>query len=128
MNTLKTFLHHGRIALRLLTIAVAIGTLSCSNHSESKADSKKSSPSVSFRKISGGVINSADSKPLGGLIITYTDPVKNKSVGTLTDGEGKFVLDSVPDIVKKITVVNVALNKSKEVEISQEDNIVVKMD
>ena len=67
-------------------------------------------------------------KPISGSIITFNNPLKNRPVGTITDSEGKFVLDSIPPSVKKITVVNVLANKSKEVELNEEENLVIKMD
>jgi hypothetical protein len=67
-------------------------------------------------------------KPIVGSIISFDNPIKNKPIGTITDSEGKFVLDSIPSSIKKITVVNVSGNKSKEVELNEEDNILIKMD
>ena len=67
-------------------------------------------------------------KPIGGAFITFINPVTNKNVGTVAISEGKFVLDSIPGSVTKITVINVSINKSKEVTLNEEENIVIKMD
>jgi hypothetical protein len=105
---------------------------SCTN--SGKTDSQhistltKNNSTIKYRRISGIVVNTNDSKPMAGLIISFNNPLKNKSVGTLTDGEGKFLLDSIPDVVKKITVVDVSKNKSKEVELNEKDDILIKME
>jgi hypothetical protein len=112
----------------LVSIVVSFGLISCNTGSQHHSESNNDKSIIKYRRISGKVVNAADMKPIGGSIITFNNPLKNKPVGTLTDSEGKFVLDSIPSSVKKITVVNVSGNKSKEVELNEEENIVIKMD
>jgi hypothetical protein len=105
---------------------------SCTNRgnsgSQHRSELTNDKSTIKYRRISGSVVNAKDMKPMGGLIISFNNPLKNKTVGTLTNGEGKFLLDSIPDVVKKITVVDVSKNKSTEVELNEKDDILIKMD
>jgi hypothetical protein len=112
----------------LVNIVISLGLISCNSGSQHHSESNNDKSIIKYRRITGKVVNAGDMKPIGGSIITFNNPIKNKPVGTLTDSEGKFLLDSIPDVVKKITVVNVSKNKSKEVELTEEDNILIKMD
>jgi hypothetical protein len=112
----------------LVIIVISFGLISCNSGSQHHSESNNDKSIIKYRRITGKVVNAADMKPIGGSIITFNNPIKNIPVATLTDTEGKFVLDSIPSSVKKITVVNVSGNKSKEVELSEEENIVIKMD
>jgi hypothetical protein len=112
----------------LLSLILTSCMISCNSGSQNRSESTKDKSIIKYRRITGKVVNAADMKPIGGSIITFNNPIKNKPVGTLTDTEGKFVLDSIPNSVKKITVVNVTSNKSKEVELNEEDNILIKME
>jgi hypothetical protein len=112
----------------LVIIVISFGLISCNSGSQHRNEANKDISTIKYRRITGKVVNAADMKPIGGSIISFNNPIKNKPVGTVTDSEGKFVLDSIPISVKKITVVNVSKNKSKEVELNEEDNILIKMD
>jgi hypothetical protein len=113
----------------LVLIVISFGLISCNSGSQQHHSESTNDKSIrKFRRITGKVVNAADMKPIGGLIISFNNPIKNKPVGALTDTEGKFVLDSIPGSVNKITVVNVSTNKSKEVELNEEDDILIKMD
>ena len=112
----------------LVIIVISFGLISCNSGSQHRNEANKDISAIKYRRITGKVVNAADMKPIGGSIITFNNPIKNKPVGTLTDTEGKFILDSIPGSVKKITVVYVSGNKSKEVELNEEENIVIKMD
>ena len=112
----------------LVIIVISFGLISCNSGSQHRNEANKDISAIKYRRITGKVVNAADMKPIGGSIISFNNPIKNKPVGTVTDSEGKFVLDSIPISVKKITVVNVSKNKSKEVELNEEDNILIKMD
>jgi hypothetical protein len=101
---------------------------SCSSGSQHKREVTEDKTIIKYRRITGEVVNAADMKPVGGSLITFFNPITNKSVGAVADSEGKFVLDSIPATVTKITVINVAANKSKEVELNEEENLVIKMD
>jgi hypothetical protein len=94
----------------------------------SRSPQSKDKSIIKYRRITGQVVNAADMKPISGSIITFNNPIKHTPVATIADTEGKFVLDSIPSSINKITVVNVAANKSKEVELNKEENIVIKMD
>ena len=117
-----------KIIFWLVIIVISFGLISCNSGSKHRNEANKDVSTIKYRRITGKVVNATDMKPIGGLIISFNNPFKNKPVGTITDTEGKFVLDSIPSSVKKITVVNVSVNKSKEVELSEEENIVIKMD
>lgn len=123
---MKNEFFYGREMYWLFIIAI-IGFISCNTGSNHEGKSAKNIP-VAYRKITGKVVNAADMKPIGGSILTFNNPIKNIPVATVTDSEGNFVLDSIPTSVKKITVVNVSANKSKEVTLNEEGNIVIKMD
>jgi len=116
------------LILALLSLIFTSCMISCNSGSQHRSEATKDKSIIKYRRITGKVVNAADMKPIGGSIITFNNPIKNIPVATLTDTEGKFVLDSIPSSVKKITVVNVSGNKSKEVELSEEENIVIKMD
>jgi hypothetical protein len=102
--------------------------ISCNSGSRSRSELIKDKSIIKYRKITGKVVNAADMKPVGGSLITFFNPITNKSVGAVANSEGKFVLDSIPATVTKITVINVSANKSKEVTLNEEENIVIKMD
>jgi hypothetical protein len=102
--------------------------ISCNSGSQHKRGVTEDKTIIEYRRITGKVVNAADMKPISGSIISFNNPLKNKVVGTLTDSEGKFLLDSIPDVVKKITVVDVSKNKSKEVELNKEDDILIKIE
>jgi hypothetical protein len=112
----------------LVIIVISFGLISCNSGSKHRSESTNDKSIIKYRSLTGKVVNASDMKPIGGSIISFNNPIKNKPVGTVTDSEGKFVLDSIPISVKKITVVNVSKNKSKEVELNEEDNILIKMD
>ena len=112
----------------LVIIVISFGLISCNSGSQHRSESTKDKSIIKYRRITGKVVNAADMKPIGGSILTFNDPIKNTPVATVTDSEGNFVLDSIPPSVKKITVVNVLANKSKEVELNEEENLVIKMD
>jgi hypothetical protein len=114
--------------VRLFIIISSLILMSCNIGSNHQSPATKEPTVTKYRKITGKVINASDMKPIAGSIVTFNNPLNNKAVGTLTDSEGKFLLDSIPDVVKKLTVVNVSKNKSKEVELNEEDNILIKMD
>lgn len=67
-------------------------------------------------------------KPIRGVLVTFFNPMTNKPVGTLTDSEGKFRIDSIPEAVRKITSIDIQSNKSKEVELNKGDTVLIKMD
>jgi hypothetical protein len=112
----------------LVSIVISFGMISCNSGSQHHSEPTKDISIIKYRRITGKVVNAADMKPVSGSLITFFNPIKNNSVGTAADSEGKFVLDSIPSSVTKITVINVSANKSKEVTLNEEDNIVVKMD
>lgn len=114
--------------LALLSLILTSCMISCNSDSQHRSESTKDKSIIKYRRITGKVVNAADMKPIGGLIISFNNPLKNKPVGTLTDSEGRFLLDSIPDLVKKITVVDVSKNKSREVELNEKDDILIKMD
>lgn len=112
----------------LLSLILTSCMISCNSGSRNRSELIKDKSIIKYRKIAGKVVNAADMKPVGGSLITFFNPITNKSVGAVADYEGKFVLDSIPATVTKITVINVSANKSKEVTLNEEENIVIKMD
>ena len=112
----------------IIIIVISFGLISCNSGSQHHSESSKDKSTIKYRRITGQVVNASDMKPIGGSIITFNNQIKKIPVATLTDSEGKFVLDSIPSSINKITVVNVAANKSKEVELNEEENIIIKMD
>jgi len=112
----------------LLNLILTSSMISCNSGSQHRNEATKDKSVIKYRRITGKVVNAGDMKPIGGLIISFNNPLKNKPIGTITDSEGKFLLDSIPDVVKKITVVDVSKNKSKEVELNEKDDILIKMD
>ena len=112
----------------LVIIVFSFGLINCNSGSQHRSESTKDKSIIKYRRITGQVVNAADMKPISGSIITFNNPIKHTPVATITDTEGKFVLDSIPSSINKITVVNVAANKSKEVELNEEENLVIKMD
>jgi hypothetical protein len=112
----------------LVITVISFGLISCNSGSQPRNEANKDISTFKYRKITGKVVNAADMKPVSGSLITFTNPKTNKSVGTVADSEGKFVLDSLPSSVTKITVINVSANKSKEVTLNEEENLVIKMD
>jgi hypothetical protein len=112
----------------LVIIVISFGLISCNSGSQHRSETTKDKSIIKYRRITGKVINEADMKPVGGSLITFINPATNKNIGTVADSEGKFVLDSIPSSVTKITVINVSANKSKEVTLNEEENIVIKMD
>ena len=112
----------------LLSLILISCMISCNSGSQQKRGVTEDKTIIKYRRITGKVVNAADMKPISGSIISFNNPLKNKAVGTLTDSDGKFLLDSIPDVVKKITVVDVSKNKSKEVELNKEDDILIKME
>ena len=112
----------------LLSLILISCMISCNSGSKQKRVVTEDKSVIKYRRITGKVVNAADMRPISGSIISFNNPLKNKVVGTLTDTEGKFLLDSIPDLVKKITVVDISKNKSKEVELNKEDDILIKME
>jgi hypothetical protein len=112
----------------LVIIVISFGLISCNSGSQHHNESNNNKSIIKYRRITGKVVNAADKKPIGGAILTFNNPIKNIPVATVTDAEGKFVLDSIPGSVTKITVINVSVNKSKEVTLNEEENLIIKMD
>ena len=117
-----------RLFISALLCLLLTSCLICCNSGSHHSESTNDKSTAKYRKITGKVITEANMKPVAGSIITFNDPIKNKAIGTITDSEGKFVLDSIPTTVTKITVVNVSSNKSKEVTLTEEENIEIKME
>jgi hypothetical protein len=109
----------------MLGLILTPAMISCNSNSH-RSEATKSV--IKYRRITGKVVNAADMKPISGSLVTFFNPVKNTSEGAVADSQGKFALDSIPTTVTKITVINVPANKSKEVILNEEENIVVKMD
>lgn len=112
----------------LVSIVISFGMISCNSGSQHRSESTMDKSIIKYKRITGKVVNAVDMKPVGGSLITFFNPITNKSVGAVADSEGKFALDSIPSSVTKITVINVSANKSKEVTLNEEENMVIKMD
>ena len=112
----------------LLSLIFSSGMIISCNSNSHHSEATKDKTTIKYRRIAGKVVNGVDMKPIGGSIITFNNLINNIPVATVTDSEGKFVLDSIPTNVKKITVVNILANKSKEVTLTEEENIEIKMD
>ncbi|HVN58241.1 MAG TPA: carboxypeptidase-like regulatory domain-containing protein [Bacteroidales bacterium] len=128
MKTNSIGLFNERILTILFTIITIIGPVSCNTESIRQHEAEKKKLNIMYRSISGSVVNARDMKPIRGVLVTFFNPMTNKPVGTLTDSEGKFRIDSIPEAVRKITSIDIQSNKSKEVELNKGDTVLIKMD
>lgn len=84
---------------------------------------KKSVNTFSRYKLAGKVISSRDNIPLAGATIIVTD---NNLIGTITDGEGKFIIN-VPQKSQSITVSYVGYEDNVIPVRGANDNLVIQM-